>query len=68
MGKGPYRGAIMPQINSGSIIRRALLGAPTRQHRCRYLTRPASANERLALNRAGAHTEETSIEMARRTW
>ncbi len=31
----------------------ALLGAPRTQHLCRYITRPAIANERLALNRAG---------------
>ena len=31
----------------------ALLGAPRTQHLCRYITRPAVANERLTLNRAG---------------
>jgi putative transposase len=31
----------------------ALLGAPRTQHLCRYITRPAIANERLTLNRAG---------------
>ncbi len=29
------------------------IGAPRTQHLCRYITRPAIANERLTLNRAG---------------